>query len=493
MRIGFTNRIILMAVILVIGALVTMALLTGYSARSMLRDEIVKQMRSEANSFSRRVENARNQQGYIERRNLQQSIDRDRESLEAKRAMNSNCAILVEGSDTLISYYFYKPGSIPREILQDLFRLWKKGEQPSYAFSMQGEPFLAVIDPLQQIVYQDRLVNGVIITYASSAGQQSFDDWMQGALLATAAIGSGVAIALGYLAARRISGPILQLQQMAEAFGRRQFDTTTAISTGDELEALSRSLGEMGLQIKEHDLQQRTFFQNMSHELKTPLMSIQGYAEGIRDGLFPDSHDALEIIIRESMLIKKQIEDITFLLKLDLLDSFFQLEETSINELLVEAIRRIEGIALLQDIDILYQPGEDRLLRVDGEKIITVLTNILTNSLKYGRSLVEITTLIESSPVADTTEASQGLPSVQSKEGPEVSEWFVIAVRDDGKGLSDNDLQHLFDRFYKGEQPGTGLGLAIAHQITQRHQGFLQAENASEGGAVFVLKLPLLS
>jgi len=481
MRIGFTNRIILLAVILVIGALVTMALLTGYSARSMLQDEIVRQLNVEANSFIRVVEKNRSLQGnYIEQRNLQRAFSGDS---EMKRTLKSNCAILAFTDDSLVSYFYYKPASIAREVLQEIAQHLRGEPRDFYEIMMQGEPFLAVISPLEGILYKTDVVDGVIISYASAASQRSFDDWLQRTLLLTAALGSGIAIALGYWAARRIAGPILLLQQQAEAFARRQFDATASISTGDELEALSRSLGEMGLQIKEHDLQQRAFFQNLSHELKTPLMSIQGYAEGIRDGLFPDPRDALEIIIRESKLIKKQIEDITFLLKMDLLESFFQPKETSINDLLTEAIRQIEGIALLEDIDIHYEPGEDRLLIVDGEKIITVLTNILTNSLKYGQSRVEIATYVEQdSPAASATEATAATQS---------SGRYVIRIADDGPGLSAADLEHLFDRFYKGSKPGTGLGMAIAQQIAERHQGLLEAENAPTGGAIFALKLPL--
>jgi two-component system sensor histidine kinase BaeS len=119
-------------------------------------------------------------------------------------------------------------------------------------------------------------------------------------------------------------------------------------------------------------------------------------------------------------------------------------------------------------VDIHYQPGEDRQLNVDGEKIVTIITNILTNCLKYGHSRVEITTNVNRGDL-----------------------WYTICIKDDGNGFNENDLRHIFDRFYKGSKAGTGLGMAIASSIAERHQGELKAMNAPEGGAQFILRLPL--
>jgi len=466
-----TNRFILIAVLLVISALLSMALLTGFSVRRLLQEEIISQLHTELNSFARQVEKYRSGNGLINRENLRKSLRG--ETLEVKRALLSNSAILVQDNDSLLPFYFYKPDALPREVLKELAAWLQKPALPFYEFAIQGEPYLCILRPVQQVEYQKTVLAGVIISYASAAATLSFNNWMLRTLLLTAALGSCIAIGVGYGAARRIAKPLQLLQEQADRFAQRQFDDAAAISTGDELEALSRSLRAMGSSIKEHDLKQRTFFQNLSHELKTPLMSIQGYAEGMRDGLFPSNDQALEIIIRESQNIKGQIEDITYLLKMDLLESFFSKEEVSVNSLIATAINQIEGVALLEDIDLYYNPGEDYTLLLDGGKIVTVLTNLLTNGIKYGRSRIDIAT-----QVVAATDAEDG--------------WFCITIGDDGPGLSEADLKHIFERFYRGTKPGTGLGMAIAQQIAEHHQGKLEVANKATGGALFTFKLPLL-
>lgn len=464
-KLSLTRRMLLMSILLVVTALISMALIIGISAHNFMSNDLYRKLQDENRSFNRIINDNRGDLDLLDRRRFSLAM---RELSSEYRRTLSNTLVFYYLDGELEQLYFLKPVSPPDEVLSYLAEQYRSGETRGEFTLRNGKHQYCYIQPIEKLMYQkqSRAVPGLVVTYSSTDTIQEFNQWMMITLSLAALIGTALASAIGLWMARRIAQPLVAMQEQVERLANREYDEAPApLQTGDEMEALSRTLGEAGARMKEYDQQQRQFFQNLSHELKTPLMSIQGYAEGIRDGLFADSGQALDIIIRESRQLKRQIEDISYLLKMDMLEGFFNLETLSMNALIAEAIRRVEGIALRQDIDIEYEPGADCLLRVDGEKIITVLTNLLTNCIKYGRSRIII--------------------SSRSLE-----QSFELQIGDDGDGFSDEDLLHIFDRFYKGKKAGTGLGMAIARQIVERHQGSLAVRNAAEGGAVFIVHLP---
>ena len=219
-----------------------------------------------------------------------------------------------------------------------------------------------------------------------------------------------------------------------------------------------------GRDIEKEAERQQTFFQNASHELKTPLMAIQGYAEGIQAGVM-DTGSAAEVILEESDRMTGLVDELLDISKIDMGRQPLTLSETDIRELLYDSIRAVEpaaagGIAIVPDF-----PEEPVMVSCDDTRLRRAVTNILTNGLRYARSKLCLTCRPDKRNV-------------------------IIRIQDDGDGIAEGDLPHIFDRFYMGKSGKSGIGLALTKEIIHLHKGTIRAYNG-DTGAVFEISFPV--
>ena len=221
-----------------------------------------------------------------------------------------------------------------------------------------------------------------------------------------------------------------------------------------------------GRDIEKEAERQQTFFQNASHELKTPLMAIQGYAEGIQAGVM-DSGSAAEVILSESDRMAELVDELLDISKIDMGRQQLTLSETDLRELLYDSIRAVEpaaagggGIAIVPDFS--EQPV---MVSCDDTRLRRAVTNILSNGLRYARSELRLTCRADRRQV-------------------------TIRIQDDGDGIAEEDLPHIFDRFYMGKSGKSGIGLALTREIIHLHRGTIRAYNR-DTGAVFEITLPV--
>ena len=219
-----------------------------------------------------------------------------------------------------------------------------------------------------------------------------------------------------------------------------------------------------GRDIEKEAERQQTFFQNASHELKTPLMAIQGYAEGIQAGVM-DAGGAAEVILEESDRMTELVEELLDISKIDMGRQQLALSEMDVRELLYDSIRAVEpiaagGIAIVPDF-----PEEPVMVSCDDTRLRRVVTNILSNGVRYARSELRLTCRADKRHV-------------------------TIRIQDDGDGIAEEDLPHIFDRFYMGKSGKSGIGLALTKEIVHLHKGTIRAYNG-ETGAVFEISIPV--
>ena len=219
-----------------------------------------------------------------------------------------------------------------------------------------------------------------------------------------------------------------------------------------------------GRDIEKEAERQQTFFQNASHELKTPLMAIQGYAEGIQAGVM-DAGGAAEVILAESDRMTELVEELLDISKIDMGQQRLNLSETDIRELLYDSIRAVEpaaagGIAIVPDF-----PEEPVVVSCDDTRLRRAVTNILSNGVRYARSELCLTCRADKRHV-------------------------TIRIQDDGDGIAEEDLPHIFDRFYMGKSGKSGIGLALTKEIVHLHKGTIRAYNG-DTGAVFEISIPV--
>ena len=220
-----------------------------------------------------------------------------------------------------------------------------------------------------------------------------------------------------------------------------------------------------GRDIEKEAERQQTFFQNASHELKTPLMAIQGYAEGIQAGVM-DTGSAAEVILTESDRMTELVDELLDISKIDMGRQPLTLSETDIRELLYDSIRAVEPAAAASGITITPDfPEEPVMVKCDDTQMRRAVTNILTNGLRYARSKLCLTCRPDKRNV-------------------------IIRIQDDGDGIAEGDLPHIFERFYMGKSGKSGIGLALTKEIIHLHKGTIRAYNG-DTGAVFEISFPV--
>ncbi len=274
------------------------------------------------------------------------------------------------------------------------------------------------------------------------------------------AVGAGTIVSLvaGLLVVRVVVGPLQQLKNRAAELAKRRFSGKLEINTGDELEKLAEAINEMSGRLAEYDESQKEFFRNASHELKTPLMSVQGYAEALKDGVIPDSEkeEGLDLIIRESGRMKSLVDKFIYLSKMESLKENYSFETLNLNEIVREAVHAVKSLAFENNVEIEINPApEAQIVEADPERLHRLLVNLLGNALRYADGKVTIN----------------------------VKNSATIEVIDDGPGFKPGESENIFKPFYKGENGGSGLGLSISRAIVESHGGTITAENVPTGGA----------
>lgn len=222
---------------------------------------------------------------------------------------------------------------------------------------------------------------------------------------------------------------------------------------------------DLGKKIVQAQDNQRKFFQNSSHELRTPLMSIQGYAEAIETGVV-DPTSSAEIILQESDRMSKLVDEILAISKIDAHQIVLNTAVTDVREILYDCLRTIEPLLKKGGVKLsLRFPESPVHVNCDEEKLSRAFTNVLSNALRHCRGVVAV------------------VCGVKGK-------YCVVRIADNGKGISEKDLPHVFDRFYSGRDGNTGIGLALTDEIVRLHKGTIGAHNV-KSGAMFEIKLPL--
>ena len=220
-----------------------------------------------------------------------------------------------------------------------------------------------------------------------------------------------------------------------------------------------------GRDIEKEAERQQTFFQNASHELKTPLMAIQGYAEGIQAGVM-DTGSAAEVILKESDRMTELVDELLDISKIDMGRQQLALSEMDVRELLYDSIRAVEPAAAAGGITIVPDfPETPVMVSCDDTRLRRAVTNILSNGVRYARSELRLTCRADRRHV-------------------------TIRIQDDGDGIAEEDLPHIFDRFYMGKNGKSGIGLALTKEIIHLHKGTIRAYNG-DGGAIFEISIPV--
>ncbi|MBQ6231844.1 MAG: HAMP domain-containing histidine kinase [Eubacterium sp.] len=214
----------------------------------------------------------------------------------------------------------------------------------------------------------------------------------------------------------------------------------------------------IGRRLEQSAKAEKQFFENTSHELKTPLTSIRGYAEGIQTGVITDYKKTGKVITKETEKMSRLIEEILLSAKLESGAMQLHRESMELNEFVEECLMPMEGAVLSRGLDVELSL-EPHKVSADPDRLEQAISNLITNALKYAKSRL----------------------SIKLEKG-------LLTIQNDCDYISDNDLAHLFDRFYTGEKGNTGIGLSLAKEIIELH-GWKISAGRTNDGIVFAINL----
>lgn len=310
-----------------------------------------------------------------------------------------------------------------------------------------------------------------------------------------------LALAASLWLARGIAAPLRRISEAARRIASGDLEQVIPEAGPDEIRRLAADLNHMAGQLREIEQARREFTAAVSHELRTPVTAIRGFVEALRDGTAAGPEEqkkTLEVVYRETERLQRLIEDLFTLARAESGQLAFRFEPLDLRRALAAAVVRVGPQARAAGVTVEAHlpegprgtsPGDPSTagpagappgaapagftVAADAERLAQVLANLLDNALRHTPSGGKVAVRL-----SDT------------------GSHYAVAVEDSGPGIPPEDLERVFERFYRVDRSrargrgGTGLGLAIARRIVAAHGGRLWAENRPEGGARFTFTLP---
>jgi signal transduction histidine kinase len=228
----------------------------------------------------------------------------------------------------------------------------------------------------------------------------------------------------------------------------------------------------MAARLETDEQQRRNLLAEVSHELRTPLTVVQGNLEAMVDGVYPLDPAHLEVVLDETRVLGRLIDDLRTLALSEAGTLALHPEPTDPDILVADVVRSFEPVASAAGVELVAAiDGDLPILDIDPVRIREVLSNLVANAIRHTPASGHVT-------IAGSVEADR--------------RWLRLEVRDTGPGIDPALLPYVFDRFVTGDASrGTGLGLAIARQLVLAHRGEITVESPAGAGTTFRVRLPL--
>lgn len=307
----------------------------------------------------------------------------------------------------------------------------------------------------------------------AAATQAAFDDAMQRALLAATVIAVASATVVSLAVAGLIAGPVRALAAAARRIAGGHYAERVTVAAPNELGELAVSFNEMAGALEATERRRVQLVGDVAHELRTPLATLDGYLEGLEDGVIRPSEETWRLLRSEARRLTRLVDDLAELWRAEARQIPLRIEAVDVAAVASEVAVRFRPLAAARAVRLDLRVG-NAVARADRDRVAQVLANYLSNALRHAPDGSAI-----------TVSASAGAGRV------------ALAVADEGPGLAPDQLDAVFERFYRVDMArsraggGSGIGLAIVRALAVAMDGRAWAESRGPGtGATFVLEMP---
>lgn len=287
-----------------------------------------------------------------------------------------------------------------------------------------------------------------------------------------------LAIALGGWLAYRLTRPLRELTEATQQMAAGRLQQAVTIHDEGELGQLAAGFNQMAGNLAAAESQRQQLLADVAHELRTPLSVLRGQLEAMLDGVFPLTADNLTVAHEETLLLGRLVEDLRTLSLAEAGHLPLVRQSVDPSDAMARAAAAFVPLFEAENIRLIIEPaGPLPPVWADSERLQQVFTNLIGNAMRYA------------------PQGSEGQPEVRLSARRD-ADGVRFSVADNGPGLSEEALAHVFDRFWRGDrsrnraQGGSGLGLAISRAIIGSHGGRIWVENNLEGGTILNITLP---
>jgi len=285
-----------------------------------------------------------------------------------------------------------------------------------------------------------------------------------------------ISVIVVYYTTTRLTRPFMEINEIVQKYSKGDYNVRIPISSIEEATQLAISFNTMADQLKDLEATRRSFVANVSHEVRSPLTSMKGFLEAMQDGTIgPDEYEKyIGIVLSETKRMAVMVNDLLDLARIESGKTALKLEIFDINELIRRTLITFEARIYEHHMEVDVKFAQEQYyVEADSAQISQVLRNIIDNAIKYSP---------DDSKLRIATYA--------------MKREIYVSIQDSGQGIPEQDIPHVFDRFYKVEkahtpskQSGTGLGLSIVKRIIDQHNQTITLKSAKGKGSTFTFTL----
>jgi two-component system, OmpR family, sensor kinase len=306
-----------------------------------------------------------------------------------------------------------------------------------------------------------------ILLRPTSLAATNWHPFLEGLLIAALA-GAALAAGIALVLARRIARPVRRVAEASRSLATGTQPEPVPLEGPDELRTLASSFNDLSEQLARAREAERSFLLSVTHELKTPLTAIRGYAEALREGAVP-ADEAADVVRRDALRLERLVGDLLDLARMNRSEFSVHPAPIDLAEVAADVVRRYEPQAAGYGVALELDAAAPAPALADADRLLQVVSNLVENALRVT--------------------PPHGRVRVRVKAGE-------VVVEDTGPGLEQEELPHAFDRFYLWsrygrERPvGTGLGLAIVKELVGAMKGTVTVTSEPGRGTRFAIALP---
>lgn len=335
----------------------------------------------------------------------------------------------------------------------------------------QRESYISTVSPIRI----DGKIKGYVYMFQNTDSIQNMIYKLKHHFLVVGILSVFLTIITIAFLSRIITIPLIRMKQATEKLSKGDFSVRLNVKGGDELAELGKAIQTLAKDLEYLKKERNEFLASISHELRTPLTYVKGYADIARRPTLEEEERAkyLSIIHEEAEHMQKLVKDLFELAKMDQHSFQIEKEPTPLCLFLKKVYVKMYPAFQAKNMSLVYRCDEDITVHIDRQRFEQVMMNLLDNALKYSHqgSTVSIDVRMEKKNV-------------------------MIMISDEGIGIPEADLPHIFERFYRVDKSrsrtggGTGLGLAIVKEIVEAHGGSIYATSQCRKGTTMIITLP---